>query len=372
MGRATEWTLGCGVLTLCRALNRVRCSWIGMGYIDRLLFSSVVYYDIYGMGVSNKPQVGGGVVLMKAARCRPNLFIVGAPKSGTSSLYHYLWQHPDVLMSSAKEPCYLAPDFFCDRYPKSEAEYLKLFDDYSGELVVGEATSTYLYSKLAAKRIKQYAPDAKIIAMLRNPAEMVPSLHAQRLKEGWEYIRDLAMAMKAEDERRHGKRIPKGFNFPKEYLLYSEFPKYCEQLSRYYSEFDRDKVHIIIFDDFVCRPDIEFVKVCRFLGISEKFKPEFTEENQASLPKYVPIHRALVLTMPYLSKIKELMEKIAPRFLVRVFALPFRLLSRANMTEGRVAVAPDMEAFLNNYYSEEINNLGKLLKRDLSFWNANN
>jgi len=302
---------------------------------------------------------------------RPNLFIVGAPKSGTTSLHHYLAQHPDVLMSTPKEPCYLAPDFISERYPKSEAEYLSIFKGYSGEAVVGEATSTYLYSRLAAKKIKEYAPEAKIIAMLRNPVEMVPSLHAQRLKEGNENVFDLASAIKIEDERRHGRCIPKGFIFPKEYLLYREFAKYSEQLSRYYSEFDSDNIHIIIFDEFISDPEKEFKKVCGFLGISEKFKPEFTKENQASVPRFAPIHRVLVLAMPLLAKIKGMMERYLPNKIVKLFGLAFSLLSRLNMSDGRAEVDPEVKASLRYYYRDEINSLETLIGRDLSSWKGN-
>lgn len=306
--------------------------------------------------------------MMSEATCRPNFFIVGAPKSGTTSMHNYLAQHPDVFMSRNKEPCFLAPDFSSPAYPQTEEEYLRCFEGYSSESRVGESTSTYLYSKLAAKRIHEYAPDAKIIAMVRNPVDLVLSLHAQRLKEGSENIARLEDALEAESDRRQGKRIPVGFRYPKEYLLYREFGKYAEQLKRYFKEFGEESVHVIIFEDFKRDTANEFTKVCHFLNISTEFKPDMRIHNPARTPRFVILHRGFTLITPTIVTIGEWLRPIIPsrllKFIWRAYSLPWNL----NMRKGRRNVDTETRIRLASYYRQEIKDIEKILARDLNCW----
>jgi hypothetical protein len=309
---------------------------------------------------------------LKLPLCRPNFFIVGAPKSGTTSLYHYLSQHPDVCMATRKEPCFLAPDFKAPSYPQTEEEYLKYFDGCAGALRVGEATSTYLYSKLAAQRIHEYAPDARIIAMLRNPVDLAASLHAQRLKEGYESIGRFEDALAAESDRRKGKRIPKGFPYPIEYLLYREVGKYAAQLRRFFDVFGRSNVQVIIFDDFLRDTRAELDKVCDFLGISRDYWPVLEMKNVAQVPRVVLVHRLLALALPVLVSLGRLLKLILPRRLLKRLAYLYTQLhqqmERANLKTGRPPLSADTRSALLSYYAEEITDVERLLGRDLSAW----
>lgn len=305
---------------------------------------------------------------MTDATCKPNFFIVGAPKSGTTSLHYYLSQHPDVFMSENKEPCFLAPDFSSPDYPQTEEEYLHCFRGYKGESRVGESTVFYLYSKMAASTIHEFTSNAKIIAMLRNPVDMVASLHAQYLKAGIENISRLQDALEAETDRRKGKRIPKGFRFPKEYLLYRDVGKYAKQLERYFSEFGRDNVHIIIFDDFRQDTASEFAKACHFLDVSTAFKPDMKIRNPAQTPRSVVFHRAHSLMAPVLIKIGQRLRPIVPLWLLKLIWRIYTIPRDLNMKTGRSAMDTETRLTLAAYFKQEITDLEILIKRDLSCW----
>lgn len=305
---------------------------------------------------------------MRDAPCKPNFFIIGAPKSGTTSLYRYLSQHPDVFMSVSKEPCFLAPDFKSPNYPQTEAEYLRCFEGYKGEFRIGEATTTYLYSGLAAREIHRYSPDAKIIAMLRNPAEMVVSLHSQRMKEGNENIGRLKEALEAESDRRKGERLPKNFQYPKEYLLYRDFGMYAKQLKRYFLEFGRDNVHVIIFNDFIGDTKREFGKVCEFLNIPNDYNIDFTIENPGHTPRILLLHRAFIKCRSVFISIKWRMEKFVSIRYLEFLRAPYGLIIKLNIKTGRAPIHLETKATLDSYYEVEIKDLENLLKRKLDCW----
>ena len=302
---------------------------------------------------------------MADAICKPNFFIVGAPKAGTTSLYQYLSQHPDVFMSPNKEPCFLAPDFSSPSYPSSEEAYLQYFRGGKGRRRIGEATTSYLYSKEAAERIQQFAPGSKIIAMLRNPVDLVVSLHAQYLKMGVEDIADLDKALHAEEDRRMGRRLPAGLKLPKEYLLYREVPKYCEQIRRYYRVFGRDNVHTMLFDDFKHDVKGEFARVCNFLEIPVICPSEFTIENPGQTPRSVMLQHILISRLP--RAVAPILPIIPPP-VRRSLKGMYRYLVRVNLRQGKREMYAATREMLREYYRDEIAELGNMLRRDMTAW----
>ena len=125
---------------------------------------------------------------------KPDFFIVGAPKCGTTALAEYLRQHPDVFFSDPKEPCYFCNDFPRKRYVESESDYTALFRKAKSGSILGEGSVWYLYSECAIENIYQFNPNAKIIAMIRNPVDLVYSLHSQLVYSGEETISDFEEA----------------------------------------------------------------------------------------------------------------------------------------------------------------------------------
>src|SRR5882672_1680365 len=112
---------------------------------------------------------------------KPDCFIVGAPRCGTTAMYTYLGQHPEIFMSARKEPHFFGTDLSSPALVRDEQQYLSLFAKAQNEKRAGEASVFYLYSQRAAREIHAFCPSARIIIMLRNPVEMMYSLHSRHL-----------------------------------------------------------------------------------------------------------------------------------------------------------------------------------------------
>ena len=135
---------------------------------------------------------------------RPDFFVVGAFKSGSTALYEQLRRHPQIFMPFHKEPLYFGDDL-TRRYGRmTEADYLRLFKDAKPRQRVGEASTWYLYSTSAAREIKDFSPDAQILVVLRNPVDVMYAQHNQLIFNVIEDIPDFAEALAAEPDRRAG------------------------------------------------------------------------------------------------------------------------------------------------------------------------
>lgn len=205
----------------------------------------------------------------------PDFFIVGHPKCGTTALYEMLGRHPQIYMPDSKEPWFFAPELHVRTPPRPGGtpqtleEYLSLFDAARPDQRVGEATAFYLWSQTAAARIAEVQPAARIIAILREPASFLRSLHLQFLQVCVETESDLRRALELEDERRHGRSIPRHTYWPLA-LMYSDYVRYVEQLRRYEAVFPREQLLVLIYDDFLRDNERTVREVQRFLEVDER------------------------------------------------------------------------------------------------------
>jgi hypothetical protein len=219
-------------------------------------------------------------------RRMPDFFIVGNPKCGTTALYEMLRTHPQIYMPELKEPWYLAEDMIPRFQPPRSAsppqtleDYLSLFDDAAAEQRVGEASSSYLLSGTAASRIAELQPDARIVAILREPASFLRSLHMQLLRTHVEAKKDFAEALSLEPARREGRKVPRGSHRP-QLLMYSDHVRYVEHLQRYHAVFPQEQVLVLIYDDFRSDNAATVRRVRRFLGVEDSAPVEVRDANQ--------------------------------------------------------------------------------------------
>ena len=215
----------------------------------------------------------------------PDFFIVGHHKSGTSALYEMLKGHPQIFLCSPKEPRYMASDmrerFAQPRersHPQTLDEYLALFADAAPEQRAGEASATYLWSHTAAARIAELQPAARIIAILREPASFLHSLHLTYVRAHVESERDLRKAIALEAERREGRHIPRRSHLP-QLLQYSDQVRYVEQLRRYHDHFPPEQVLVLIYDDFRAHNERTVRTVLRFLDVDDTAPIELVDTN---------------------------------------------------------------------------------------------
>jgi hypothetical protein len=219
----------------------------------------------------------------------PDFYIVGHPKCGTTALYEMLRHHPQIYMPELKEPWYFASDMLPRFQPPRSAPPLSTLEDYRSLFVdaqpdqrIGEASSAYLLSHTAAERIAEVRPDARIVAILREPASFLRSLHLQLLRTHVESQKDLGRAIGLEHARRQGRRVPRRSHRP-QLLMYSEHVRYVEQLRRYHDVFAPEQVLVLVYDDFRADNEGTVRRVRRFLGVEEGAPVEVTDANPTNV-----------------------------------------------------------------------------------------
>lgn len=231
-----------------------------------------------------------------------DFFIVGFMKSGTTALASFLDQHPDICISVPKEPGYFASDcmnesdefhgkkvYFKVRTPK---QYEDIFQHALKGQKLGEASTAYIYSKVAAKNIKKYNPKAKIIIMIRSPIDFLHALHMQYVNETVEDEEDFKTALSLENARKDGGKIPQRVRVPS-YLYYSERLKYYDQVKRYFDEFDKKHILVILHDDFVKDNEKTYEDVLSFLEVNSDFRPNFSVVHGSKAARFDWLNRAV-------------------------------------------------------------------------------
>jgi len=201
----------------------------------------------------------------------PDFFIVGHAKSGTTALYEMLRRHPQIYMPDLKETLF----FSLERprpepsktHPDTLEEYLSLFDAARPEQRAGEASPGYLRSPIAAQRIAEVQPDARIIAILREPASFMHSLHLELLQDYEETEKDLRKAIALEQVRRREEELR---DVPIRSFRYSpEHVQYVEQLRRYHAVFSPEQVLVLIYEDYRADNEGTLRQVLRFLEVDD-------------------------------------------------------------------------------------------------------
>jgi hypothetical protein len=293
---------------------------------------------------------------------RPEIFIVGAFKSGTTALYEYLRAHPGIFMSVPKEPMYFGQDL-TPRYRRmTQPEYLALFDGARPDQRAGEASPWYLYSESAAREIRDFNPDARIIIMLRNPVDVMHAQHGQLVFNRREDITDFAAALAAEPERRRGERMPADAIRP-EALYYRHSVRFAEQVQRYLEVFGRQRVHFVVFDDFVADVATAYRGVLEFLGVDPTLEIDFAIHNPSQQSRSRLLQRVVFAPPAPLRGLYGRLRRVSAAHRLRdaIVALNSRRAGRATMD-------PELRRALTAEFAAQVAELGRLIGRDLSAW----
>jgi hypothetical protein len=301
----------------------------------------------------------------------PNFLIVGTGKAGTTSLYHYLRQHPQIYMSEIKEPCYFASEVRIENLAPSHLrhirrqsrkttrpaewiiskweDYLELFKNARTQTAIGEASVAYLWSRTAPENIASRIPAAKIVMILRDPANRAFS----------QYLHQLSIGLIRCSFREHIEKAMR-YSDPKisAYNPFLEVGLYHQQVKRYFDRFPRENIRIYWFEEAWREPDRLFTDLFQFLGVDPAVRPD---TSQRSLERKEP----RLATLNYVAKRFDVTHRLSD-------AVPSGLraaLSNAFFRRGRsVAMDPKDRQELIDYYREDIHSLASLLDRDLSAW----
>lgn len=299
---------------------------------------------------------------------KPNLFIVGQPKSGTTALHQFLGQHPEIYMSSIKEPHFFCADFHLESdraYGKqkffdfrNESAYLQLFAKADQEKIVGESSTNYLYSKVAAEKIYNFNPEAKIIIILREPAKYLYSLHSHYVKFTEENEPDFLTALAKENDRIQEKYLSPRVTSPS-YLYYSQRVQYAQQVKRYYNRFKPEQIKVVIFEDFKSANERIYREILEFLGVDPNFIPQYDAVNVNKEVKYQGINN--IVNNPLVKNITK-----------NLFSQEFNEFVRDNIVEKflwhqapKATMPPELETQLREKYQPQVAAISDLLGIDL-------
>lgn len=284
---------------------------------------------------------------------RPNFFIIGAPKCGTTSLANWLSAHPRVYISPIKEPFFFNTDD-AKRVSLSWKEYEALFEAATDEhLAVGEASTWYLSSQAAVDNIQKYSPEARFIVMIRNPLDMVVSLHQEELYSDQENEESFEAAWRLQGMRKKGYKIP-GKCFEPKRLQYGEACKLGTQLSKLFRKVDDKKIHLIILDDMKKSPASEYRKVLRFLGVNDDHRSDFPVLNSFKTERSKILKRILRVA-------SEMKKQLGVYRSFGIYKLNQRKLEKEPLRE-------DLKRELIDYFDDEISLIEDITERDFSEW----
>lgn len=262
-------------------------------------------------------------------------------------------------MSNPKEPCYFDVDLPFPGSPRSDAEYMRCFKGATdAHLVVGEASTNYLYSRVAVQRALQFSPDARFIVMVRNPIDMSRSLHAYSVQELVEDIEEFEVAWRLQDRRRLGLSLPP-VSYQRDFVLYGDFCRLGEQVSRLFKIVPRELVHVVIFDDLVLDPLRTYRNTLDFLGLPYDGRTDFDARNVTGVVRSRTLRRAMMQLLAWRQRIP-----------VRRFGFGFfNRMIEFNLGNGpRRGLDPDFFAELAAYFRPDVELLSELLERDLTAW----
>jgi hypothetical protein len=283
---------------------------------------------------------------------KPNFFVVGAPRCGTTSLWSWLKAHPEIFMSAQKELFFFDSDLrTVPATTISLEKYLRNFSAAGDEKKIGEATASYLRSERAPKAIKVFNPGAQIIIMLRNPVDVMYSLHSSALY-GLEPVTHFGAALAADARRGNGERIG-----------YREFADFPDQVQRYLDVFGPENVHTIIYDDLKADPAIVYQNALRFLGVRLDFNPEFVVMSPNERVRNVRLQRTLARPPQALRRISGALVPPSLRSRIR-----YALLKCNVEVSPRPPMDPGLRKRLQREFEPKVEQLSKLLGRDLCGW----
>lgn len=295
-------------------------------------------------------------VRLESNRHKPNLFIPGAAKAGTTSIYKYLNGHPDVFMSPIKEPHFFSRDITIHRSIRTEHEYLDLFRNVGNRRCFGEASTSYLPSKVAARLIYEFNPDAKIIISLRNPVDMMYSTHFFLV-----YV-NLQKTISFREALENSKSIS-DHRFSEGAFDYRSGATLSPQVKRFLSVFPRNQVLIVLFDDLKSHPEPTYRQILEFIGVDPSFVPDFGRANVSRQAKWSLLHDLIVDPPPWLLTICRplLKSRLFHQFVERVDTLNSQPVNYPTMDR-------ELRRQLIDEFSQEIEDLARITGKNLSHW----
>lgn len=289
----------------------------------------------------------------------PNFFVVGAQKSGTTSLHHYLAEHPDIFLPDQKETKFFVED---TQYAHGIEYYAeKYFSACKDEKAVGEVDPDYMYFKTGAERIKRHIPNAKLIFIFRNPVYRAFSGYVMAYRRGLE-LNSFEEAISIEAER-IGRGYEEDFHFS-----YVHRGFYADQVNRFLKNWDASQMHFVLAEDLINKPAETLRRCLTFLGVAPDFVPTLINKkfHEATVPKNLAL-TVFLRNRNAFPKFRRVARFFVPKLAWRDW-LRGRL-SIWNVKPSDMELKEETRQYLAEIYRPENEKLSRLIGRDLSHWN---
>ena len=297
----------------------------------------------------------------------PDFFVIGAPKSGTTSLAAYLADHPNVSFSRLKEPFFFSTDLHSCLDAMTSEEYLSLFPAKTDKCLRGEASSNYMFSVDAVPNILTVRPDAKFIAILRNPVDAAYAFYSEAVKNGREDAGTFQEAWRLQDDRRRGLCIPKHCREPKS-LLYQDIFSYGRLLERLFSLVPRERAKIFIFDHFVADPANVYRQVLEFLDLPDDKRPSFPVHNPHLVYRSKRLYDVMRRPHPWMRALLVPAKTVAGSHYTKAKAF---FMQRVVAHPGtRPSLPPAFRRELVQIFKADLDRLTDLVDADVASWTS--
>lgn len=314
---------------------------------------------------------------------QPFACVVGAPRCGTTTLSRMLESHPNVVFSSVKEPHFFSLhdlDDFDDvelRRTVADAYLARYFQEIDDEAeVMAEGSVSYLYAPERMLPLLRLWPDAKFIIAVRDPFEVIPSLHQRLLYQGDETVEDLEEAWRRIEERRQGRNVPRTCVDARQ-LLYDEVAQFGKHVGRFFRIVGRERCHVVIFDDLRDDPAGTYAKLLDFLGLPPAPLPQRQRHRERHgfkigwlqrLLKRPPVARTVLAGEKFRTRVAARPHR-EPSWASRKFLAARKALLRWNRAPAPPArMSPALAAEIRRRLQDDIDALSRLLDRDLGHW----
>jgi len=301
---------------------------------------------------------------------KPNFFIVGAPRCGTTTLSRCLKNHPDICFAKPKEPHYFAQFNGLVSPETIQTEYVEKYFSHakSHHQAIGEGSPSYLYSSSGLQAILKFNPDAKFIVMVRNPLESVYSFHYRLVYLMAEDQIDFQKAWNFQEARAQGGHIPRLCHNPA-MLQYAEVGKYGKYLEQLFEIVGPEKCKVVVFDDLKKSILITYKEVLAFLGLEYDGKTKFSHKMASRTYRFHWLNRIIWHAPKSIKMVRAQLEKSGPK---KKKSLPHKLLLKLKRLNDIKQPPPPLSSHMKNVlresFSDDIDRLGRLLNRDLSHW----
>jgi hypothetical protein len=299
---------------------------------------------------------------------KPNTFIIGAPKCGTTALASYLSEHRNAFFSKPKEPLFWSKDLGIEPHslvPETLEQYEKLFEDADDRKhkVVAEGSTAYLRSPTAVMNILKYQPDAKFIVMLRDPTEVAYAYHMEQLFTGLEREMDFGVAWSCQPDREMAWDRDASKN--SDSLLYRRIATFSPQIDRLFSLVPPGNRKVILFDTFKNDPGMVYRETLTFLGLDDDGRTSFEPKNESHAQRFPAISRFL-LAPP--APLRPLVKALRMSLLRKESAVVGKIKSYLNVKRARRPLDPELLAAVRRDFVDDICKLERILECDLRAW----